>query len=105
MIMIHTKKIQIKYLPLPHILQRSSINIWSSLTVRRSPLTITFHSACAFPLNITRMAMYVCDCVHNAETRIIKKIIIIKIDFWCSIDQSRQKNIFFFKKKKTNLLI
>ncbi len=35
---------------------RSSINIWSSFTVRLSPLTTTFHSALHFPLNITRIA-------------------------------------------------
>lgn len=42
--------------PFPQMMPRSSMNIWSSFTVRLSPLTITFHSAWAFPRRMILIA-------------------------------------------------
>ena len=44
------------YEPFPQIVALSSMKYWSSLTVLLSPLTTTFHSACAFPRKTTRTA-------------------------------------------------
>lgn len=40
----------------PHMVCRWSKKYWSPFTVLRSPDSITFHSACAFPLKTTLMA-------------------------------------------------